>query len=92
MARSVLHGMGDVVMQDINEQRLESWKEISGHLRKSVRTIQRWERRAGLPVRRVRVGGKSVVFAYRTELDQWWTHRSRRGWRRWLGALLFWRR
>ena len=79
-------------MQQAIDDRLESWKEISAHLRKSVRTIQRWEREAGLPVRRVRVGGKAVVFAYRTELDTWWMRRSRRGWRRWLQALAFWRR
>lgn len=79
-------------MQQAVDDRLDSWKEISAHLRKSVRTIQRWEREAGLPVRRVHVGGKAVVFAYRTELDNWWMHRSRRGWRRWLRVLAFWRR
>ncbi len=32
--------------------RLESWKEIATYLDKSVPTVQRWERRAALPVYR----------------------------------------
>lgn len=74
------------------DERLESWKEISAHLRKSVRTIQRWEREAGLPVRRVKMGGKAVVFAYRSDLDKWWVERSQGRWRRWLRLLQFWKK
>lgn len=44
---------------------------MAAHLGRSVRTIQRWEREAGLPVRRLVVGGKAQVFAYRQELDGW---------------------
>lgn len=79
-------------MVDQDDERLESWKEISAHLRKSVRTIQRWEREAGLPVRRVKVGSKAVVFAYRSDLDKWWIERSQSVWRRWLRVLLFWKK
>ncbi len=53
------------------QQRMEGWKEMAAHLGRSVRTIQRWEREAGLPVRRLVVGGKAQVFAYRHELDGW---------------------
>ena len=31
--------------------RLDSWKEIATYLKKEVRTVQRWEKSAGLPVR-----------------------------------------
>ena len=40
-------------------------------LRRSLRTVQRWERVAALPVRRV-ASGHSAVYAFRTELDAWW--------------------
>ena len=32
------------------EDRLESWKDIATYLDKDVRTVQRWEKDAGLPV------------------------------------------
>jgi hypothetical protein len=54
------------------EDRLDSWKEIAAYLRKGLRTVQRWERTEGLPVRRL---GQGSVFAYNSELDAWWrTH------------------
>jgi TolB-like protein/Tfp pilus assembly protein PilF len=58
-----------------NEPRLESWGEIASYLRRDVRTVQRWERTLGLPVRRLRVGKLSSVYAYRTELDKWYLER-----------------
>ena len=42
------------------EDRLDSWKEIAAYLRKGLRTVQRWERTEGLPVRRLAQGS---VFA-----------------------------
>lgn len=54
-----------------NEPRLESWGEIASHLRRDIRTVQRWERHYGLPVRRLRVGKLATVYAYRSELDKW---------------------
>ncbi|WP_321476250.1 hypothetical protein [uncultured Paludibaculum sp.] len=53
------------------QQRMEGWKEMAAHLGRSVRTIQRWEREAGLPVHRLQVGSKAQVFAYKAELDGW---------------------
>src|SRR5947199_2561209 len=50
---------------------LQSWKEIAHYLRRGVRTAQRWERSAGLPVRRPRPGDRSPVFAFPSEIDQW---------------------
>jgi TolB-like protein/Tfp pilus assembly protein PilF len=54
-----------------NEARLESWGEIASYLRRDVRTVQRWERYHGLPVRRLQVGKLPTVYAYRSELDKW---------------------
>src|ERR1700674_424751 len=54
-----------------NEPRLESWGEIAGYLRRDVRTVQRWERYHGLPVRRLRDGKLPTFYAYRSELDKW---------------------
>ena len=53
------------------ERPLESWKEISGYLRCSLRTCQRWEQELGLPIHRLDGTPKARVFAYRNELDRW---------------------
>jgi hypothetical protein len=58
-----------------NEPRLESWGEIAAYLRRDVRTVQRWERVHGLPVRRLQVGKLATVYAYRSELDKWFLER-----------------
>src|SRR5512141_3152257 len=50
---------------------LESWKEISRYLNRDIRTIQRWERERGLPVRRIPGGEKPRVYAIKSELDDW---------------------
>ena len=59
---------------------LGSWKEIACYLGKGVRTVQRWERQLGLPVRRPNMAAKGVVCASPEELDQWlaihWGRRS----------------
>ncbi len=50
---------------------LESWKEISSHLHKSVRTCRRWENDYGLPIHRIDGSASGRVFAFPEELDQW---------------------
>jgi len=50
---------------------LTSWKEIASHLGKSIRTVQRWERELGLPVRRPDLRRSGIVLADPTELDAW---------------------
>ena len=52
---------------------LDSWKDIAAYLRRSVRSVRRWEKEEGLPVHHdeARRGGDSV-YAYREELDDWW--------------------
>jgi TolB-like protein/Flp pilus assembly protein TadD len=52
--------------------RLDSWKEIAAYLNKEVRTVQRWEKNLGLPVRRLAQGKQGTVFAYKLDLDAWW--------------------
>ncbi len=56
--------------------RLDSWKELAAYLKRSVSTVQRWEREGGLPVyRRNGENGKKhhgQVFAYKSDLDTWW--------------------
>jgi hypothetical protein len=53
-----------------NEQLLTSWKEIAVYLSKGVRTVQRWERELGLPVRRP-AQSRHIVLATTLELDEW---------------------
>ena len=55
--------------------RLESWKEIATYLRRDVTTVQRWEKREGLPVHRHQHDRQGTVFAYATELDVWLARR-----------------
>src|SRR5258708_28078471 len=53
------------------EKKLVSWKEIAAHLGREVRTVQRWEKTEGLPVKRHEHQKKSTVYAYPSELDDW---------------------
>ncbi len=48
---------------------LTSWKEIASYLGKGVRTVQRWEKEDGLPIRRI--AGSSKIVVQREELDRW---------------------
>jgi Tol biopolymer transport system component len=57
--------------------RLDSWKKIAGHFNRDVTTVQRWERREGMPVHRHVHDKQGSVYAFRSELDAWW--QSRRG-------------
>ena len=52
-------------------QFLSGWKEIANYLGKGVRTVQRYERHAGLPVRRPAGKSAGSVVATRAELDAW---------------------
>ncbi len=58
------------------EERLDSWKKIASYLRRDVSTVQRWERREGLPVHRHLHDKQGSVFAFRSEVDAWWEGRS----------------
>ncbi len=56
-------------------ERLDSWKEIAAYLKRGARTVQRWEREAGLPVHRLQHEKLGSVYAWRSELDAWWSRR-----------------
>ena len=53
------------------EDRLDSWKEIAGYLNRDVTTVQRWEKREGMPVHRHLHDRMGTVYASRAELDAW---------------------
>src|SRR5262250_2247320 len=50
---------------------LTSWKEIAEYMRSGVRTVQRYEREFGLPVRRPTGKLRGSVIATRAEIDAW---------------------
>ncbi len=53
------------------EDRLDSWKEIASYLNRDVTTVQRWEKREGMPVHRHVHDKMGSVYASRVELDAW---------------------
>jgi Tol biopolymer transport system component len=53
------------------EDRLDSWKEIAAYLNRDVTTVQRWEKREGMPVHRHLHDRLGTVYASRAELDAW---------------------
>ena len=58
-------------LEPSSEDRLDSWKEIAAYLKRDVTTVQRWERREGMPVHRHVHDKGGSVYAFRTELDTW---------------------
>ncbi len=59
-----------------SEDRLDSWKEIASYLNRDVTTVQRWEKREGMPIHRHLHDRRGSVYAFPSELDAW--ARSRR--------------
>ena len=53
------------------EDRLDSWKEIASYLHRDVTTVQRWEKREGMPVHRHQHDRMGSVYAFSSELDVW---------------------
>jgi Tol biopolymer transport system component len=53
------------------EDRLHSWKEIAAYLNRDVTTVQRWEKREGMPVHRHLHDRMGSVYASRAELESW---------------------
>ena len=60
------------------ERRLSSWKEIAGYFERDVRTVQLWEQKEGLPIHRQEHSLRASVYAYPSELDQWFNDRLRK--------------
>jgi len=53
------------------EDRLDSWKEIAAYLNRDITTVQRWEKREGMPVHRHLHDRSGSVYAYGSELNAW---------------------
>src|ERR1700759_783309 len=60
------------------EDRLNSWKEIAAYLHRDVTTVQRWEKREGMPVHRHLHDRMGTVYAFKGELDSWARGRSQK--------------
>ena len=52
-------------------QFLSGWKEVANYLGKGVRTVQRYERELGFPVRRPAGKSHAAVIATKAEVDAW---------------------
>ena len=57
--------------EKLPEARLDSWKEIAAYLGRDVTTVQRWEKREGMPVHRHIHDKRGSVYALQAELDAW---------------------
>jgi Tol biopolymer transport system component len=62
---------GTTPSEKLPEGRLDSWKEIAAYLNRDVTTVQRWEKREGMPVHRHLHDRMGSVYAFRAELDEW---------------------
>src|SRR5207253_7706638 len=51
---------------------LDSWKEIAAYLKRDESTVRRWEEE-GLPIHRLPHKKKATVYAFKSELDVWWS-------------------
>ena len=60
------------------EDRLDSWKEIAAYFNRDAKTVQRWEKREGMPVHRHQHDRTGSVYAFRADLDAWASSRQLR--------------
>ena len=51
-------------------RRLDSWKEIAAYFGRDERTVKRWEKERGLPIRRL-PGARGGVYAFADDLAHW---------------------
>jgi Tol biopolymer transport system component len=58
-----------------SHDRLGSWKAIATYVNRDVTTVQRWEKREGMPVHRHLHDKRGSVYAFRSELDAWMRNR-----------------
>ena len=62
---------GAPISDNSPECRLDSWKEIAAFLNRDVTTVQRWEKREGMPVHRHVHDKRGSVYALPEELEAW---------------------
>jgi len=60
------------------KDRLDSWKEIATYVNRDITTVQRWEKREGMPVYRHLHDKRGSVYAFSSELNAWIESRRRR--------------
>ena len=65
------HFPGTSPPEKLAEAPLDSWKEIASYLGRDVTTVQRWEKREGMPVHRHLHDKRGSVYALGSELDAW---------------------
>jgi Tol biopolymer transport system component len=70
--------LGTQPSQTPPEDRLDSWKEIAAYLKRDVTTVQRWEKREGMPVHRHLHDRMGSVYGSRADLDAWMRSRNLR--------------
>src|SRR5713101_1603913 len=63
------------ISQPSPEVHLDSWKEIATYVKRDVSTVQRWEKREGMPVHRHLHDKRGSVYALSSELDSWFQTR-----------------
>src|ERR1700739_768515 len=61
---------GDL-LQRPSGYKLDTWKEIATFFGRDERTVKRWEKERGLPLRRVPGGRRGTVYAFSEELTAW---------------------
>jgi hypothetical protein len=71
-----MRGFSEVPMKSVSKlpevpSFLTGWKEIANYLGKGVRTVQRYERELGFPVRRPAGKSHAAVIATKAEVDAW---------------------
>ena len=58
-------------MSQVRKDILNGWKEIANYVGRDLRTVERWEKQRGLPIRRLPGSGRATVYARIEELDKW---------------------
>lgn len=58
-------------MGRVRKDILNGWKEIGAYVCRDIRTVERWEKHRGPPVRRVPGAGRATVYALISEVDEW---------------------
>jgi len=61
------------------DDQLNSWKEIAAYFSRDVTTVQRWEKREGMPVHRHLHDKMGSAYAFRAELATWARSRNVKG-------------
>ena len=65
------HLAAKVLVSQVKKDILNGWKEIAAYVARDRRTVERWEKLRGLPVRRMPGAGRATVYALISELDEW---------------------